>query len=211
MSSCHGDAGAVAVAVGVPQVALIGSPNAGKTTLFNALTGLRSKTANYPGITVTRREADVEFDGVRVRLVDLPGTYSLDPVSPDEAVVADALHGRVEGIAAPDALVMVADATTLERSLYLVAEVLQLGLPTCVVLTMTDELAARGGHLDVRRLSDALGVPVIGVIGHRGVGIDRLRSLLHDPARVEPAGARPADRSGGAVGMDRERVAPRHR
>ena len=91
--SCHdGDGGAVLT--GGLQVALLGSPNAGKTTLFNALTGLRAKTANYPGITVTRREAMVEAAGLSLRLVDLPGTYSLDPVSPDEMVVADALHGR---------------------------------------------------------------------------------------------------------------------
>jgi ferrous iron transport protein B len=184
-ATCHGGAGDAtdpgSVAAGVPQVALIGSPNAGKTTLFNALTGLRAKTANYPGITVTRREGLIALDGRSVRLVDLPGTYSLDPVSPDEQVVADALHGRVVGIAAPDALVMVADATTLERSLYLVAEVLQLGMPTCLVLTMVDELAARGGTLSLDRLGDALGVPVIGVVGHRGIGLDQLRQLLHDP------------------------------
>jgi ferrous iron transport protein B len=181
VTACHDDGGALTLLTDAPQVALIGSPNAGKTTLFNSLTGLRAKTANYPGITVTRREGSIDHDGVRVRLVDLPGTYSLDPVSPDEAVVADALHGRVEGIAAPDALVMVADATTLERSLYLVAEVLQLDLPTCLVLTMVDELAARGGTLDLDLLARALGVPVIGVIGHRGIGLDELRVLLRDP------------------------------
>ena len=104
MTACHDDGSTLVGHRGLAQIALIGSPNAGKTTLFNALTGLRSKTANYPGITVTRREATVEVDGGLVRLVDLPGTYSLDPISPDEAVVADALHGRIEGIDPPDAI-----------------------------------------------------------------------------------------------------------
>jgi ferrous iron transport protein B len=204
MTDCH-DAtdgssrpahGGVAIRGDELQVALIGSPNAGKTTLFNALTGLRAKTANYPGITVTRREGWVDQHDLadqhsgsdhrpptagRLRLVDLPGTYSLDPISPDEAVVADALHGRVDGIPAPDAVVMVADATTLERSLFLVADVLALGLPTCLVLTMVDELAARGGAIDLPALSSALGVPVVGVVGHRGIGLDELRHLLASP------------------------------
>jgi ferrous iron transport protein B len=178
---CHDDGSRVAVLDGDFQLALIGSPNAGKTTLFNALTGMRAKTANYPGITVTRREAVADLAGRRVRMVDLPGVYSLTPVSPDEQVVADALHGDLAGVEPPDALVMVADATTLERSLFLVAEVLSLGLPVCLVLTMIDELAARGGTLDVDRLSTALGIPVVGVIGHRGVGIEPLRTLLSTP------------------------------
>jgi ferrous iron transport protein B len=181
-ADCHDDGSSVAVLDGDFQLALIGSPNAGKTTLFNALTGMRAKTANYPGITVTRREALAEFDGRRVRVVDLPGVYSLTPVSPDEKVVADALQGKLAGVEPPDALVLVADATTLERSLVLIAEVLALDLPVCLVLTMIDELAARGGTLDIDRLSHAIGVPVVGVIGHRGVGLDALRKLLSAPS-----------------------------
>jgi ferrous iron transport protein B len=182
MSDCHDDGSSVAVLDGAFQLALIGSPNAGKTTLFNALTGLRSKTANYPGITVTRREATADLGGHKVNVVDLPGVYSLTPVSPDEQIVANSLSGRIEGVTPPDALVMVADATTLERSLFLIAEVLTLELPTCLVLTMVDELAARGGTLDTARLSLALGIPVVGVVGHRGVGLDAVRSLLSSPA-----------------------------
>ncbi len=173
-----GPAAGVATATG--HVALVGSPNAGKTTLFNALSGLRAKTANYPGVTVSRREADVDLGGHVVTLVDLPGTYSLEPISPDEQIVVDALHGRVPGIDAPDALVVVADATTLERSLLLLAEVLQLGLPTCLVVTMIDEVVARGGSIDVDRLGVALGLPVVGVVGHRGVGVETVRQLLTD-------------------------------
>jgi ferrous iron transport protein B len=182
MSSCHDDGSSVLVADGTLQLALIGSPNAGKTTLFNALTGMRSKTANYPGITVTRREAMATLGEHVVKIVDLPGVYSLSPVSPDEQVVADALNGKVDGIAPPDALILVADATTLERSLLLTAEVLSLGRPTCLVLTMVDELAARGGALDMDRLSQALGIPVVGIVGHRGVGVDAVRALAADPS-----------------------------
>lgn len=103
-------------------------------------------------------------------------------MSPDEKVVVDALFGRAPGVDPPDALVVVADATTLERSMLLIAEVLGLDRPTCLVLTMTDEVVARGGSIDVDRLSVALGIPVVGVIGHRGIGIDTLRSLLADPS-----------------------------
>ncbi|MCP4958549.1 MAG: ferrous iron transporter B [Actinomycetia bacterium] len=163
------------------QIAIVGSPNAGKTSVFNSLTGVRSRTANYPGVTVSRREATVEIGGRMVELVDLPGTYGLEPISPDEAVVSDALHGRLEGFRPPDALVMIADATSLDRSLFLLAEFLELGLPTCLVLTMVDEVAVRHGSVDLTRLSDALGIPVVGVIGHRGVGMATVKGLLVDP------------------------------
>ena len=152
------------------RIALVGSPNAGKTTLFNALTGLHAKTANYPGVTVTRREAAVEFGELRVTVVDLPGTYGLSAISPDEQIVADSLKGSIEGVRRPDALVMVADASTLERSLLFVAELLRLDMPACLVVTMVDELVARGGSIDVDRLGVAMGIPVVGVIGHREIG-----------------------------------------
>ncbi len=180
---------------GVVHVALVGSPNAGKTTLFNALTGLHAKTANYPGVTVTRREALATFGDLEVMVVDLPGTYGLSAISPDEQIVSDSLGGVVHGVVRPDALVMVADASTLERSLLFVAELLHLGLPACLVITMIDEVAARGGSIDVDRLGAALGIPVVGVIGHRGVGLDAVRALLADPSSwslpvmAPPAGA----------------------
>ncbi|MFO0691220.1 MAG: ferrous iron transporter B [Myxococcota bacterium] len=161
--------------------ALLGSPNAGKTTLFNALTGLRARVGNYPGVTVERREGPLELGGVSARLIDLPGTYGLTPISADEAVVTDVLAGRVEGVDRPDALILVADACSLPRSLPFLGEALRLGRPACVVLTMLDELAARGGKLDLARLEAALGVPVVGVVGHRGRGLDRLRALLARP------------------------------
>ncbi len=172
----------------LPVFGLLGSPNAGKTTLFNALTGLRSRVGNYPGVTVERREGALPLAAGDARLIDLPGTYGLEPISADEAVVSRVLSGQIEGVERPDALILVADSCSLPRSLPFVGEVLRLGQPVCVVLTMLDELAARGGRIDLERLGDALGVPVVGVVGHRGRGLDRLRELLADPA----AWSRPA-------------------
>ncbi|OBH85709.1 ferrous iron transporter B [Mycobacterium scrofulaceum] len=177
MTSCHEEGAAVAVA-GVARVALVGSPNAGKTSVFNHLTGLRAKTGNYPGVTVGRRVGNTKVDGVEIAVEDLPGTYSLQPISPDEQVVADLLVGNVDGAGRPDAIVLVADATTLHRSITLVAQVMRLDVPCLLALTMTDELTARGGGIDVDALSTALGVPVLPVIAHRGGGIDALRARL---------------------------------
>jgi ferrous iron transport protein B len=166
----------------VHRVALVGSPNAGKTTLFNALTGLRAKTANYPGVTVTRRVGTVRLDERTVTLEDLPGTYSLEPVSPDEQVVSDLLEGNNPDAPPPDALLLVVDATTLQRSLVLVGQALRLGLPSALVLTMIDEMEAGGGSIDVPALSNALGIEVIGAVGTSGRGVKAVRGLLENPA-----------------------------
>lgn len=196
MSHCEPDPGSGGLS-GDLHLAIVGSPNAGKTTMFNALTGLRAKTANYPGVTVSRREGTVQLAERTVTLVDLPGTYGLDAISPDEQIVSDALQGRLPGIDRPDAMAIVADASTLERSLLFVADLLRVDLPTCLVVTMVDELALRGGSVDLARLSAALGIPVVGLIGHRGIGLDAVRELFADPnSWSRPVVAPPADGAG---------------
>ncbi|OBH34905.1 ferrous iron transporter B [Mycobacterium sp. E342] len=183
MTSCHEEGGTALAVVGMARVALVGSPNAGKTSVFNHLTGLRAKTGNYPGVTVGRRVGITKVDDVEIAVEDLPGTYSLQPISPDEQVVADLLAGKIADADRPDAIVLVADATTLHRSITLVAQVLRLDVPCLLALTMTDELTARRGTVSVDALSTALGIPVVPVIAHRGAGIDALRARLASFAR----------------------------
>lgn len=165
------------------HLALVGSPNAGKTTLFNALTGLSAKTGNYPGVTVDRRCGTVEVEDIQVQLSDLPGSYSLHAISDDEAVTAKVLRGEMDGGQAPDGIVFVADATTLDRSLPMLADVLKIGRPTLLVLTMIDELKARGGDLDLFKLQGALGIPIVGVVGNKGLGINDLRQKLAEVSK----------------------------
>ncbi|WP_073948235.1 ferrous iron transporter B [Streptomyces kebangsaanensis] len=170
---------------GKTRLALVGSPNSGKSTLFNALTGLRTKTGNYPGVTVARYEGTARVGGHEVVVEDLPGTYSLDPISPDEQVVADALDPDNPDIGTPDGILVTIDATTLRRSLGLLAQVMRTGLPICVVLTFRDELTRRGGTLDVSALRRALGVPVVGVTSGSRNDLAQLQSMLLDLAAWE--------------------------
>ncbi|HZU48387.1 MAG TPA: ferrous iron transporter B [Mycobacterium sp.] len=178
MTSCHAEGSETVAVADLRRVALVGSPNAGKTSVFNHLTGLRAKIGNYPGVTVGRSVGTAKVNGVTIVVEDLPGTYSLDPISPDEQVVTDLLTGEFDDIGRPDAVLLVADATTLRRSITLVAEVLRLDLPCVLVLTMTDELTSRGGRIDTDALSTALGIPVTAVVAHRGTGIEVLRAQL---------------------------------
>ncbi|BCO34783.1 ferrous iron transporter B [Mycobacterium heckeshornense] len=178
MTSCHTESSTAVGVEDLRRVALVGSPNAGKTSVFNHLTGLRGKIGNYPGVTVGRSVGTTEVDGATIAVEDLPGTYSLDPISPDEQVVTDLLTGRLDGIGRPDAVLLVADVTTLRRSITLVAEVLRLDLPCLLVLTMSDEMTSRGGRIDTGALSTALGIPVIPVVAHRGTGIEAVRAQL---------------------------------
>lgn len=174
----HHHGGSSQAVTGLARFALVGSPNAGKTTLFNALTGLRAKTGNYPGVTVSRYEGRTRLPNDRdVVLEDLPGAYSLDPISPDEEIVSQVLdeHGDQH---TPDALVVALDATSLQRSLGLLAHVQQTQLPVLVVLTFTDELARRQGKLDLAALERAVGVRVLPVIAGEKDGVARLREAM---------------------------------
>ncbi len=163
------------------RIALAGAPNAGKTTLFNALTGASAHVGNYPGVTVERREGRLR-DGIRsIRLLDLPGTYTLIGETADEQVAVEVIDGTLAGEASPDALLVVVDGTTLRRSLGLLAEILAHDRPTALVVTMLDEIRARGGRIHLPKLAARLGIPVAGIVGHRGIGLDRVRELLERP------------------------------
>ena len=194
-AACHDDpAPERGAPTGLRRIALIGSPNAGKTTIFNQLTGLRAHTANYPGVTVTRSEGMAHTPAGRVAVEDVPGTYSLSAMSPDEQVVVDLLDGTLPGCPTPDALVVVLDATTLRRSLTLAAQAMARHQPTLVAVTMLDEHAVRGGRLDMPALAEALGVGVVGVIPPSGEGIAELRARLDRPQDwAEPPFPPPAD------------------
>lgn len=174
------------------SVVLVGNPNTGKSTLFGALSGGRVRVGNYPGVTVETSVGALVHGGRRWSVVDLPGTYSLAPRSPDEWVVADVLLGRRDAEATPDVVLCVVDAANLERNLYLTGQVLELGRPTVVALTMTDLARRRGLEVDADRLAQALGVPVVPVRADQGVGLEALKEALAAAAdRPAPAPATP--------------------
>lgn len=160
-------------------VALVGNPNCGKTALFNRLTGSRQKVANYAGVTVERKEGRLTTDaGQTLRILDLPGTYSLYPRSQDERITCDVLQGHAKGEKRPDVLVCVVDATNLRRGLRLVLAVKRLGLPCVVALNMADMAARRGLHIDAQALSVALGLPVVSTVAVQAQGDAALRDWL---------------------------------
>ncbi|SEJ82553.1 ferrous iron transport protein B [Sphingomonas sp. OV641] len=163
----------------LPLVALVGNPNAGKSALFNALTGARQKVGNYPGVTVERHSGRLSLDDGRpVELVDLPGTYSLDPSSPDEQVTRDVLFGRQAGERRPDVLVVVVDAANLDLHLRFALQLIALGLPVVVALNMVDLAERDGLTLSTDALSRELGVPVVPTVAVRKRGLDTLRAAL---------------------------------
>ncbi|MBN2973318.1 ferrous iron transporter B [Roseomonas aeriglobus] len=169
----------------LPLVALVGNPNAGKSALFNALTGARQKVGNYPGVTVERHTGRLSLnDGRPVELVDLPGTYSLDPSSPDEEVTRDVVYGRQAGERRPDAIVVVADATNLDNHLRFVLQLKQLGLPMVLALNMVDMAARDGMTIDAAALSGELGLPVVETVAVRKRGLDPLREALGEALRT---------------------------
>jgi len=163
----------------MPLVALVGNPNAGKSALFNALTGARQKVGNYPGVTVERKSGRIALpDGRPIEVVDLPGTYSLDPASPDEAVTRDVVLGTQEGERLPSALIVVVDATNLDNHLRFTLQLIALGMPVVVALNMIDMAERDGLKIDVAKLSAELGVPVIPTVAVRRKGLDALITQL---------------------------------
>ncbi|HEY4547496.1 MAG TPA: ferrous iron transport protein B [Pedomonas sp.] len=169
-------------------VAVVGNPNAGKTSLFNALTGARQKVGNYPGVTVERKAARLTLtDGRTVDLVDLPGAYSLNPRSPDEEVTRRVLLGAQAGEGRPAAMVCVVDATNLRNHLRFVLELKQLGLPMVVALNMIDLAERDGIRIDASRLQELLGVPVVTTVAVRRRGLDALLAEL--PGLIDTAAA----------------------
>ena len=159
-------------------LALVGNPNAGKTTLFNALTGLRAKTANFPGTTVERKVGRLHLDHRQIVVVDLPGLYSLDSKSPDEKLAADALQGKLDHTA-PDAVLVVVDATNLERNLFLASQVLELKCPVVVALNMMDMARRDGIRIDVAKLREELGCVVVPIAARNGEGVNELKQELN--------------------------------
>jgi ferrous iron transport protein B len=176
----------VARSAASPLIALVGNPNCGKTALFNILTGSRQKVANYAGVTVERKEGSLLTpSGARIRILDLPGAYSLDPLTPDEQVTADVLLGRRAGETAPDFVVCVTDATNLRQNLRLVLSLKRLGLPMVVALNMTDIARRKGIVIDADRLAVELGVPVVETVGVKTSGVKALIKMLDSIAMPE--------------------------
>jgi ferrous iron transport protein B len=186
----------VAEAFTLPHVALVGNPNAGKTALFNALTGARQKVANYPGVTVERKAAKLMLpDGFEVELIDLPGTYSLNPKSPDEAVTANVLSGAQVGEKRPDAIICVLDASNLRNHLKFALELKAQGLPMIIALNMTDLAKRDGIEIDVEKLQALLDMPVISTVAVRKNGLADLMTkiaplLKHTSAAPQPTNVR---------------------
>ena len=170
-------------------VALVGNPNTGKSTLFNALSGLRQRVGNYPGVTVELKKGHFTAGGVGVDLIDLPGTYSLAARSPDEMVVVDLLLGRRPEEPRPDVVLSIVDASNLDRHLYLTSQLLDLGEPVVLAVNMIDAAAGQGITVDCDRLSRELGIPVVPIQANKGIGLEALtKAILAAACGVAPAG-----------------------
>jgi ferrous iron transport protein B len=171
----------------IATVVLVGPPNSGKSTLFNRLTGLRQKVANYPGVTVEQRVGRLSGIGRGdVTVIDLPGIYSLASYSEDARVAVDVLHGEMPGTPAPDAVLLVLDSLHFSRQLMLAAPVLALGLPTLILLNMTDLMETRGGEVDTLKLAEELGAPVAKISATRGTGLDAIRNFIGIRSELTP-------------------------
>src|SRR3954468_8915034 len=175
----HISASTVATPSRMPVYALVGNPNCGKSTLFNALTGLKQKVGNYPGVTVEKKIGETYSQhGKAIKIIDLPGAYSLAARSPDEAVTRDVLLGRRADTPQPDRILCIVDATNLERNLYLVHQILDLGRPVILVLNMMDLAAKAGLNVRVARLEHELGIPVIACEAVNGRGVIDLKLAM---------------------------------
>lgn len=189
-----------------PLIVLTGNPNAGKSSLFNALTGARQKIANYPGVTVERKAGRTTFDDGRpVELVDLPGSYSLTPASPDEEVTRNVIMGHQEGERRPDALIIVLDASNLDNHLRFAIELIEQGLPTVIALNMVDMAARDGLEIDTAILSQKLGVPVVETVAVRRRGLEELMAAA-DQALRRPKPEIEAPSAAVAFGAERDRA-----
>jgi ferrous iron transport protein B len=179
-------------APGNPTVVMLGNPNAGKSTLFNGLTGVKQHVGNYPGVTVEKRTGELQIDGETFELVDLPGTYNLSPNSPEEMLAVRILLGKLPATTKPDVILCVVDASNIERNLFLVSQVLELHRPTVVAVNMVDIATKNGIEIECEKLQELLGVQVVPVQAKRRQGFDELKSaiaavknrtptLVHDP------------------------------
>lgn len=168
-------------------VTLIGNPNTGKSTLFAALSGVNQRVGNYPGVTVEKKLGELEFQGRKWLLVDLPGTYSLAPRSPDEMVTVDVLLGRQADLPPPDVVICVVAANNIERNLYFFSQILELGLPVVIALTMNDLATAEGMKIDIAGLVRRLGVPIVPIHARRGDGLESLKVAVNQAAQAGTA------------------------
>jgi ferrous iron transport protein B len=182
--------------------ALLGNPNTGKTTLFNALSGLNQRVGNYPGVTVETKKGQMTCAGRSFDLVDLPGTYSLAARSPDEMVAVDVILGHQTGESRPDVVVCLADASNLERNLYLTAQALELGVPVVVALNMIDVAEGQGIYISAHLLAAGLGVPVVPIQANKRKGLD----LLRDAIAAAAGGPAPVSRAKFPEAFQREAI-----
>lgn len=192
----------------IPLVAIVGNPNAGKTTLFNSLTGSHQKVGNYPGVTVEKVSSNLKLESVSVECVDVPGLYSLNPVSHDEQVAVDVIHGVGYGAKKPDLLVFVLSAANLERNLFFFSQLAETEFPMVVALTMSDMMEQKGVKVDIGKLSSLLGVQVVPVVGHRGKGVAALKQVIEENLE-EPR--RPVSEFGFPISLETKVAALRER